>query len=45
LEYSADSFAAVKELEKVMLDQSVQGVKQLKTLVEKIPSEEAKPLS
>ena len=45
LEYKADSFAAVKELEKVMLDQSEQGVKQLKALVEKILSEEAKPLT
>jgi uncharacterized protein YndB with AHSA1/START domain len=45
LEYKADSFAGVKELEKVMLDQSEQGVKQLKALVEKILSEEAKPLT
>jgi hypothetical protein len=33
----------VKELEKVMRDQSEQGVNQLKALVEKILSEEAKP--
>jgi uncharacterized protein YndB with AHSA1/START domain len=44
LEYKADSFASVKALEKVMHDQSEQGVKQLKGLVEKILSEEAKPL-
>ena len=43
LEYKAENFAAVKELEKVMRDQSEQGVKQLKALVEKILSEEAKP--
>src|SRR5688500_7612190 len=43
LEYKADSFATVKELEKVMRDQSEQGVKQLKAVVEKILSEEAKP--
>jgi len=35
----------VKELEKVMRDQSEQGVKQLKALVEKILSEEAKQSS
>jgi uncharacterized protein YndB with AHSA1/START domain len=45
LEYRADSFAAVKELEKVMRDQSEQAVKQLKTLVEKLLSDEAKPLT
>ena len=45
LEYKAQNFAAVKELEKVMRDQSEQGVKQLKVLVEKILSEEAKPLT
>jgi hypothetical protein len=45
LEYKAENFAAVKELEKVMRDQSEQGVKQLKALVEKILSEEAKPLT
>lgn len=45
LEYKADSFAAVKELEKVMRVQSEQGVNQLKALVEKILSEEGKPLS
>ena len=45
LEYKADSFATVKELEKVMRDQSEQGVKQLKAVVEKILSEEAKPLA
>jgi len=45
LEYKAESFAAVKELEKVMRDQSEQGVKQLKALVEKILSDEAKPLT
>jgi uncharacterized protein YndB with AHSA1/START domain len=45
LEYKADSFTNVKELEKVMRDQSEQGVKQLKALVEKILSEEAKPLT
>jgi uncharacterized protein YndB with AHSA1/START domain len=43
LEYKADSFASVKELEKVMRDQSEQGVKQLKALIEKIL--EAKPLT
>jgi hypothetical protein len=35
LEYKAENFAAVKELEKVVLDQSEQGVKQLKALVER----------
>ena len=45
LEYEAENFAAVRELEKVMRDQSEQGVKQLKALVEKILSEEAKPLT
>jgi hypothetical protein len=35
----------VKELEKVMLDQSEQGVKQLKALVERILSEEKKSLT
>jgi uncharacterized protein YndB with AHSA1/START domain len=45
LEYKADSFAAVKELEKVMRAQSEQGVIQLKALVEKILNEEAKPLN
>ncbi len=45
LEYKAESFAAVKELEKIMLDQSEQGVKQLKALVEKILNEEKKPLT
>lgn len=45
LEYRAEGFASVKELEKVMRDQSEQGVNQLKTLVETILSEEAKPLS
>jgi uncharacterized protein YndB with AHSA1/START domain len=45
LEYKAENFAAVKQLEKVMRDQSEQGVKQLKALVEKILSEEAKPLT
>ena len=43
LEYQAENFASVKELEKVMRDQSEQGVSQLKALVEKILSEEAKP--
>jgi translation initiation factor 2B subunit (eIF-2B alpha/beta/delta family) len=45
LEYRADSFAAVKELEKVMRDQSEQAVRQLKMLVEKLLSDEAKPLT
>jgi uncharacterized protein YndB with AHSA1/START domain len=45
LEYKADSFATVKELEKVMRDQSEQGVKQLKALVEKILVEEVKSLT
>ena len=45
LEYKAENFPAVKELENVMRDQSEQGVKQLKALVEKILSEEAKPLT
>lgn len=45
LEYQAESFAAVKELEKVMRDQSEQGVNQLKALVEKILSEESKALT
>jgi len=45
LEYKAENFAAVKELEKVMRDQSEQGVNQLKMLVEKILSEEAKSLT
>ena len=45
LEYRADSFAVVKELEKVMRDQSEQAVKQLKMLVEKLLRDEAKPLS
>jgi uncharacterized protein YndB with AHSA1/START domain len=45
LEYRADSFAAVKELEKVMRDQSEQAVKQLKMLVEKVLSDEAKLLT
>jgi uncharacterized protein YndB with AHSA1/START domain len=45
LEYKADSFAAVKELEKVMRDQSEQAIKQLKMLVEKLLSDEAKPLT
>jgi len=45
LEYKAESFAAVKELEKIMLDQSEQGVKQLKALVKKILKEEKKPLT
>ena len=45
LEYKAENFSAVKELEKVMRDQSEQGVNQLKALVEKILSEEARPLS
>jgi len=44
LEYRADTFAAVKELDKVMRDQSEQAVKQLKALVEKTLSDEAKPL-
>jgi hypothetical protein len=35
----------VKELEKVMRDQSERGVSQLEALVEKILSEEAKPLN
>ena len=43
LEYQPENFASVKELEKVMRDQSEQGVNQLKALVEKILSEEAKP--
>jgi uncharacterized protein YndB with AHSA1/START domain len=45
LEYQAENFASVKELEKVMRDQSERGVNQLKALVEKILSEEAKPLT
>ncbi len=45
LDYKVENFAAVKELENVMRDQSEQGVKQLKALVEKILSEEAKPLT
>jgi len=45
LEYQAENFAPVKELEKVMRDQSEQGVNRLKALVEKILSEEAKPLT
>ena len=45
LEYKTESFATVKELEKVMHDQSEQGVKQLKALVERILSEEKKPLT
>lgn len=45
LEYRADSFAAVKELEKVMRDQSEQAVKQLKMLVEKLLGDETKPLT
>lgn len=45
LEYKAEIFASVKELEKVMRDQSEQGVNQLKALVEKILSEEAKPIT
>jgi uncharacterized protein YndB with AHSA1/START domain len=44
LEYQAESFSAVKELEKVMRDQSERGVNQLKALVEKILSDETKPL-
>jgi uncharacterized protein YndB with AHSA1/START domain len=44
LEYKPEVFASVKELEKVMREQSEQGVTQLKALVEKILSEEAKPL-
>jgi hypothetical protein len=35
----------VKELEQVMRDQSEQGVNQLKALVERILSDEKKPLS
>lgn len=45
LEYRAENFASVKELEKVMRDQSERGVNQLKALVESILSEEAKPLT
>ena len=45
LEYQAENLASVKELEKVMRDQSELGVNQLKALVEKILSEEAKPLN
>ena len=45
LEYQGENFASVKELEKVMPDQSEGGVNQLKALVEKILSEEAKPLN
>lgn len=45
LEYKAEVFASVKELEKVMREQSEQGVTQLKVLVEKILSEETKPLT
>jgi hypothetical protein len=45
LEYQGENFASVKELEKVMRDQSERGVNQLKALVEKILSEEAKPLN
>jgi uncharacterized protein YndB with AHSA1/START domain len=45
LEYQAENFASVKELEKVMRDQSERGVSQLEALVEKILSEEAKPLN
>lgn len=45
LEYQADNLASVKELEKIMRDQSQQGVNQLKALVEKILTEEAKPLT
>ena len=45
LEYQAENFAPAKELEKVMRDQSEQGVNRLKALVEKILSEEAKPLT
>jgi uncharacterized protein YndB with AHSA1/START domain len=44
LEYQAESFSAVRELENVMRAQSERGVNQLKALVEKILSEEAKPL-
>jgi uncharacterized protein YndB with AHSA1/START domain len=44
LEYRADMFASIEELEKVMRDQSEQGVNRLKALVETILSEEAKPL-
>ena len=45
LEYQADNLASVKELEKIMRDQSEQGVSRLKALVETILSEEAKPLN
>jgi uncharacterized protein YndB with AHSA1/START domain len=45
LEYKADGFAAVKELENIMRAQSEQAVNQLKALVEKLLGEEAKPLS
>ena len=45
LEYRAESLASIKELGKVMRDQSEQGVNQLKALVETILSEEAKPLA
>ena len=45
LEYDAQAFASAKNLEKAMRDQSEQGVNQLKALVEKILTEEAKPLN
>jgi uncharacterized protein YndB with AHSA1/START domain len=45
LEYKTDSFAEVKELEKVMRDQSEKGVNQLKAVVEKILKEESKPIT
>ena len=44
LEYQAENFASVKELEKVMRDQSERGIHRLKALVEKILGEKTKPL-
>lgn len=44
LEYETENFASVKDLEKIMRDQSAKALAQLKALVEKILSEEAKPL-
>jgi uncharacterized protein YndB with AHSA1/START domain len=45
LEYAPVTFASVKELERIMRDQSEQALNQLKALVEQILNEETKPLS
>jgi hypothetical protein len=45
LAYAPANFASVKEVEKIMRDQSEQALHQLKALVEQLLNEETKPLS